>query len=80
MTMSLLDSLMAPLGKEHCRIYYIVGLITLFFAILAVFNGVYQLLDKKSRSTGVLLIINSFTMFLMYYLYRILYSMCIKSL
>jgi len=80
MPMAFLESLMAPLGKEHCTVYYFLGLVTLFFAVLAVINGVFHLLDKKSRQTGLFLILNSLTMFFMYYLYRIVYSICIKTL
>ena len=80
MPMAFLDSLMAPLGKEHCTVYYFLGLLTLFFAVFAVLNGIYQMLDKKSRTNGMFLILNSLTMFFMYYLYRIVYSICIKTL
>ena len=80
MALPFLDTLMAPLGKEHCLVYYIFGLGTLFLALITVINGIYQLLDKKSRTTGIFLILNSLTMFFMYYLYRIIYSICLKSL
>ncbi len=80
MPMAFLDSLMAPLGKEHCTVYYMLGLLTLFFAVLAVINGLFQVLDNKTRQTGLFLILNSLTMFFMYYLYRIVYSICIKTL
>ncbi len=80
MAFALLDNLMAPLGKEHCTVYYVLGLLTLFFAVLAVVNGLFQCFDKKSRQTGFFLMLNSLTMFFMYYLYRIVYSMCVKTL
>ena len=80
MPLAFLDSLMSPLGKEHCMVYYVIGLLALFFAVLTVLTGVYKFLNKKSRQTGILLIINSLTMFFMYYIYRIIYSMCSKSL
>jgi hypothetical protein len=71
---------MAPLGKEHCMIFYYLGLMTLFFAIFAVGIGIVYLFDKKTRMPGFILMLNSFTMFFMYYLYRIIYSICIKTL
>ena len=80
MPMAFLDSLMSPLGKQHCTIYYVFGLATLFFAVLSVINGIYQLLDKKSRKSALFLFLNSLTLFFMYYLYRIVYSICIKTL
>ena len=78
--MNFFDNLMAPLGKEHCMIYYYLGLITLFFAIFTVGNGIFHLFDKKTRMPGFILMLNSFTKFFMYYLYRIIYSICIKTL
>tara|TARA_Y100001980_G_C14545614_1_gene325281 strand:+ start:1665 stop:1907 length:243 start_codon:yes stop_codon:yes gene_type:complete len=80
MAFALLDNLMAPLGKEHCTVYYILGLLTLFFAVLAVLNGLFLVFDKKTRTSGFFLMLNSLTMFFMYYLYRIVYSICIKAL
>ncbi len=78
--MNFLDSLMAPLGREHCTVYYILGLVTLFFAVISVVNGLFNMFDKKNKKTGLLFIANSLTMFFMYYLYRIVYSICIKAL
>jgi uncharacterized membrane-anchored protein len=78
--MSLLDGLMSPLDKEHCGVYYAIGLMFLFFAVLALVNGVIQCFDKKTRPVGLYLILNSVTMFFTYYLYRIMYSMCDKIL
>ena len=80
MAFALLDNLMAPLGKEHCTLYYVFGLFTLFVAVLTVVNGLFQCFNKKSRERGFFLILNSLGMFFMYYLYRIVYSMCFKSL
>ena len=78
--MNFLDNLMAPLGREHCMVYYYLGLFTLFFAVLAVVNGLLNVINKKSRDKRVLLLLISLTLFFMYYLYRITYSICSKSL
>lgn len=80
MPFAFLDSLMAPLGKEHCLVYYVLGLLTLAFAVLALVNGLFKMMNKKSGNTGLFLILNSLTMFFMYYLYRIVYSICVKAL
>lgn len=48
--MTLLDGLMSPLGKEHCAVYYVMGLLTLFFAVLTAFNGLISCFDKKTRA------------------------------
>ena len=78
--MNFLDSLMAPLGREHCTVYYILGLVTLFFAVISLVNGLFNMFDTKNKKTCLLFIANSLTMFFMYYLYRIVYSICIKAL
>lgn len=80
MNMSVLDGLMSTLDKEHCRVYYAFGLFFLFLAIITVVSGVIQCFDKKTRTGGLFLILNSITMFFTYYLYRIMYSMCDKIL
>ena len=49
MNMSVLDGLMSPLGKEHCGVYYTFALVALFFAVLAVVNGVIQCEQKDDR-------------------------------
>lgn len=80
MNLSVLDGLMSPLDKEHCQVFYAFAVMFLFFAILALVNGVIQCFDKKTRPIGFYLILNSITMFFTYYLYRIIYSMCDKIL
>ena len=76
--MNFLTNIMSPLGKEHCMILYYLGLIQFFMAIIVLISAVFSLVDKKTRSNGGILVLNSFVMFFMYYLYRIAYSVCIK--
>lgn len=78
--MNFFVDLMAPLGKEHCMILYYIGLLNFFFALIALITGFTSLFDKKTRDRGGLLIMNSVVLFIMYYLYRIVYSMCVKSM
>ena len=78
--MNLFKSLMAPLGKEHCMIYYVFGLLSLFIAVITLVRSLMYLTDKKTNNLGMILLINSFGLFLSYYLYRILYSICSRSL
>ena len=78
--MNFFDSLMAPLSREHCMIIFYLGIINLFFAVLLLVSGVFNLFDKKSMNKGGVLLINAFVAFFMYYLYRIAYSICIKTL
>ena len=76
--MNFLNNLMAPLGKEHCMIMYYLGFIQFFTALFVLILAVFSLVDSKSRKDGGMLILNSFVMFFMYYIYRILYSMCVR--
>jgi uncharacterized membrane-anchored protein len=78
--MNFFDNLMSPLGKEHCMIYYVFGLFSLFLALVALIRGVLQVFNKKTNEMGIMLILHAVSMFLFYYLYRILYSICVKSL
>ena len=80
MPMAFLDSLMSLLGKQHCTIYYVFGLATLFFAVLSVINGIYQLLDKKSRKSALFLFLNSLTLFFMRIIYTELFTLFASKL
>ena len=78
--MNFLDELMAPLGREHCAIYYVFGLFSFFMAIVALIRAVFFFVDKKTSDLGMILLFNSLGLFLGYYIYRILYSICMRSL
>ena len=78
--MNLFNSLMAPLGKEHCMIYYVFGLFSLLIAIITLVRSLMYLTNKKTNDLGMILLVNSLGLFLSYYLYRILYSICSRSL
>jgi len=78
--MNFFDNLMAPLSRDHCMIIFYLGIITLFFGVLFCVSGVFNLFDKKSRQYGSLLLLMGVKSFIIYYLYRIAYSICIKAL
>lgn len=78
--MNVFDSIMSPLGREHCMIFYYIGLFLFFFSLVGLILGLVKLFNKKSFDMGVLVIINSLGGFISYYLYRIVYSMCVKSM
>jgi len=78
--MNFFDNLMAPLSREHCMIIYYLGIINVFFAAILLVVGVFNLFDNKNMKTGVVLLVQSFVALFMYYLYRIAYSICIKTL
>lgn len=78
--MNVFDSIMSPLGREHCMIFYYIGLFLFFFALVGLILGLVKLFNKKSFNMGVLFIVQSLGAFISYYLYRIIYSMCVKSM
>jgi uncharacterized membrane protein YozB (DUF420 family) len=78
--MNFFDNLMSPLGNQHCAILYYLGIIEFVLASILLVSGVFNLFDKKTRKQGAVLLMNSFVMFFVYYIYRIIYSMCVKSL
>ena len=78
--MNTFDSIMSPLGREHCMIFYYIGLVTFFFAVGSFVLGLMFVFNKKTSSKGGMFLLNSITMFVTYYLYRIIYSMCVKSM
>lgn len=85
--MTLFDNIMGPLDKSYCVITYGLGLLVLFLAILNLLGGLYILFFKsgtKNNKTyylgGIATIFYSLLLFLSYYLYRIIYNICIKIL
>ncbi len=78
--MNVFDSIMSPLGREHCMIFYYIGLFIFFVSLVGLLLGFIKLFNKKTFDIGGLIIINSLGGFISYYLYRIIYSMCVKSM
>lgn len=74
------DTIMSPLGKENCSIYYFLGIFIFIYAFITLVTALIKLINKNSRQTGFILLLNSISMFISYYLTRIMYSICIKSL
>lgn len=78
--MNVFDSIMSPLGREHCMIFYFIGLFIFFGSLIGILIGIIYLFDKKSRQVGLFSIIQGILGLFSYYLYRIIYSMCVKSM
>mgnify|MGYP003326534030 CR=1 FL=1 len=77
---SVFNDIMSPLGKENCKIYYFLGIFVFIYAIITLLTALVKLFNNKSREIGILLLVNSISMFITYYLTRIMYSICIKVL
>ncbi len=80
MTANFLSNLMSPLGREHCMLFFYIGFLFLFLTMIMVLVGVFNLFDSKTRMTGAMMLVNSISTFFIYYVYRILYSICSKVL
>jgi len=78
--MNIFNGIMQPLGKEHCMILYYLGVVNFFFGLVILCLALYSLFDKKTTDRAGMLLLQSFVTFFMYYLYRIAYSICVKSL
>ena len=78
--MNLLDNLMGPLGKEHCMIFYYLGLLNVFLAIFTLLGGIMMMFNNKSRNISLAFVMQAFILGFMYYLYRISYNICVKVL
>lgn len=75
------EQFMKPYGKEYCDYFYILGLFGLFSFFYAIGVLVLNLITRKDTmnvvSNGVLSLISTF---MMYFINRLLYSMCVKTL
>ena len=86
--MNFFDGIMGPLDKSYCVFVYALGVIVFLLAVAGLFSGVFLLLfksgDKNLKtvflSGGIATILNSLVLFVSYYLYRIVYNICIKVL
>ena len=70
-----MNSLFSVLPKENCLFFY---LISVFSLVIAIGTLVFGLMSTKSKWKVVVL--SSIGPFIMYYFYRLLYSMCEESL
>tara|TARA_B110001452_G_C15129244_1_gene393539 strand:+ start:514 stop:759 length:246 start_codon:yes stop_codon:yes gene_type:complete len=80
--MNFLDNLMTPLNRDHCSLFYYLGLISLLFAVIALFGLVANLFNRKSMSSGAVtsLAMSVLSNLVMYYFARIHYSICLAAL
>lgn len=94
--MNIFDRLMSPLGKDYCMLFYGMGLLGLFFALLnllvivrlVLIMFIFRRKAAKNFDTNVMALglvlglfaISFFYCLLVYFINRIGYSMCIASL
>jgi hypothetical protein len=78
--MNFFDSLMSPLSRDHCMLFYIIGLVSLFFAILALVGFVVGLFRKNSQYAMGAYFMSFLSNMVLYYVSRIHYSICVSAL
>jgi ABC-type Fe3+-siderophore transport system permease subunit len=78
--MNFFDSLMAPLNRDHCLLFYILGLFSLASAAIALIAFVIGLFRKNSTYAMVALFGSFISNMIVYYFARIYYSICIAAL
>ncbi len=66
----------SPLGKEYCRYFYYLTILTFLFFAVAVVGGTWAILKRKASLVPTLL--SLIGPFLVYFTNRLLYSMCAR--
>lgn len=78
--MNFFDSLMNPLNRDHCMLFYVLGLVSLFFAIFALIGFVIGLFRKNSQYAMGAYFMSFLSNMILYYIARIHYSICVSAL
>ena len=76
-TKDIRHSLFGPLGKEACIYFYVLQVASFFLLVLACISVLHGLFTVKNYNMfgGIISVFNSF---LVYFINRLLYSMCIN--
>ena len=78
--MNVFDSIMSPLGREHCMIFYYIGIFLFLVSLISILTGLINIFNKKTRQIGSFSLVQGILGLFSYYLYRIIYSICVKSM
>ena len=78
--MNFFDSLMAPLNRDHCLLFYLFGLFSLLSAVIALIGFTVGLFRKNSQYVMGAYFISFISNMLLYYFARIHYSICVSAL
>ena len=78
--MNFFDNLMSPLNRNHCMLFYYLGLISLISALIALGGLIMGLFRKNSQYSMGAYFMSFLSNLVMYYFSRILYSICLAAL
>ena len=74
-------SLFSPLDKSYCVIFYIFTIVSFILICFALLAGLSVITTKRvDYKTSVAGIVIFFNLVLTYFIYRLLHTICIKSL
>ena len=74
-------SLFSPLGSQYCFYFYYLSIFSLVLLVLYAVPAVYTGITKRKNFGYYLMVAAvSLHLFITYFVYRLLYSMCIGSL
>ena len=76
--MNVFDKFMAPLEKDYCVYFYVMGLFSLLSAVVALVSVVPCMMDKKKNQYCFNLVLLSLQMGVGYLVNRMLYNMCMN--
>jgi len=72
---------MGPLNKKYCDIFFVFGIMSLISLVLGVVLGLMNLMTKKNKIEGTIhLILATIGPLVYYFMNRIFYQMCRKTL
>jgi len=73
----MLDNLFGPIGKDNCVVFQVVSVICFIMFLMILLVGV---MNAKRNKSFFALVAAMTSPLAMYYVYRLLYSMCLGSL
>jgi len=68
----------SPLSKEYCVFFYLMSVIMFVLLVMTMIGVVFIILKSKKKTDYPLLFSNVFTLALVYFQNRLLYSMCVN--
>ena len=75
-----MEYLFSPLGKRYCNYFYYLSIISFFFFVFACLTVIKNLFSKKMAMSFTSIYVILTQPFLMYFINRLSYSMCVNSL
>lgn len=78
--MNFFDNLMSPLNRDHCMLFYYLGLFSLISALFALVGLLLGLFRKNSQYSMGAYFMSFLSNLVLYYFSRIHYSICLAAL